>query len=200
MCFSVNTNLIYLQSFLARERSRTSDIDHPTHTSINQPSGVPADLPTHISVNQPSRVPATRLTGSGGPPVDYYAVCEAGINPQLPVSDQPMEDVDLAPVESDDHMAWQDQLWAESQSPPDYNTYMREYSQEISGHTNLSYVIDNPVFDPINEPPPPSYSDVITSDPDQNMPAESPPEHRTVVDITMDPEYVVCLPSISQRD
>ena len=91
---------------------------------------------------------------------------------------------------------------AESESPPDYVTYMREHSQTISGHTNLSYVTDNPVFDPINEPPPPSYSDVVHSDSttDKNMSAESPPEHRTVVDITMDPEHVAAPASMSQRD
>ena len=188
--------------FLGRRRSRIGD----------------ADCPTHISVNQHSGVPTTPLTESRRPPVEYhrYAVCDTGINPQLAVSDQTPEYLDLACIESDGHLAGHDpplamsdspspeidSAMAESESPPDYVTYMREHSQTISGHANLSYITDNPVFDPRYEPPPPSYSDVVPSDstPDKNMPAESPPEHRTVVDITMDPEYVVCLPSISQTD
>ena len=122
------------------------------------------------------------------------------------MSDLPLEAVDQAPVESYDHLAGQDQpravsesavseidsTVAKSESPPDYITYMRERSQENGGHSNMSYVIDNPVFDPKNEPPPPSYSDVVPSDStaDKNTFAESPPEHRTVVDITMDPLYL----------
>ena len=129
------------------------------------------------------------------------------------MSDLPLEDIDLAFIESDDHLAGQDPPLAmsdssspeihspvaESESPPDYGTYIREHSQ-ISGHTNLSYITDNPVFDPINEPLPPSYSDVVPSDstPDKNMSAESPPEHCTVVDITMDPEHGAAPPSMSQ--
>ena len=128
------------------------------------------------------------------------------------MSDQPPEYNNLACIESDGHLAGQDPPLAMSdspspeidsfveESPPDYFTYMREYSQTIN--TNLSYVIDNPEFDPVNEPPPPSYSEAVPSDstPDKNMSAKSPPEHCTVVYITMDPEHVAAPASISQRD
>ena len=92
--------------------------------------------------------------------------------------------------ESNDHLAGQESALAISGSPPDYVTYMREHPQAIGGHTNLSYVIDNPVFDSLNEAPPP-YSDVFPSEskPDTEICSEPLSNHFSVVIRTVDMLY-----------
>ena len=135
--------------------SRRGDTNDPTHTSVNQPSGVST---IHLSVADPS--PA------------------AGQNPPRTVSDSPPPLSEIDP------------RGAESESPPDYVTYMREHSQAIIGHTNLSYVTDNPVFNSLNEPPPP-YSDVFPSEskPDTEICSEPLSNHYSVLSKTMDVLY-----------
>ena len=136
--------------------SRRGDTNDPTHTSVNQPSGVST---IHLSVADPS--PA------------------AGQNPPRTVSDSPPPLSEIDPS------------GAESESPPDYVTYMREHSQAVSGHSSMSYVIDNPVFNSLNEAPPPSYSDVFPSEskPEAEICPESLSNHFSVLSKTMDMLY-----------
>ena len=66
--------------------------------------------------------------------------------------------------------------------PPDYVTCMRQRSPPVSSHTNLSFIPDNTVFNPLYEAPPPSYSDIYPADstPYSEIYSGSPPEYSTV--------------------
>ena len=70
----------------------------------------------------------------------------------------------------------------QTDGPPDYVTCLRQQSTPVSSHTNLSFVSDNPVFNPLYDTPPPSYSDVYPaySTPYSEIYSESPPEYSTV--------------------